>query len=162
MSTIFDYYNRKTDDLLTTVSLPASSGFTSIFTNNGSLQNKGYEVELNFDVFPARSNFKWIASLNASHTSRKILKLPYNGVPKNRQGGVYVYDPSIKGYAYLGGLQEGGTLGDLFTYQQIGVYATDEEAAKALPDAVANNRKKFGGDAIFADMDRGWIEPQGF
>lgn len=161
VSLIVDYYDRRTDDLLTTVSLPASSGFVSIFTNNGSLQNKGYEVELNIDVLPAKSDLRWTASFNVSHTSRKILKLPNNGVPRNRQGGVYVFDPSIGTYNYLGGLQEGGRIGDMYAYQQVGIYATDDEASKALPDKVPTSsiKTKFGGDARWADLDgNGFID----
>ena len=155
ISMILDYYVRRTDDLLTTVSLPGSTGFTSIFTNNGSLENKGYEIELNIDVLPGTSSLKWTTSFNAAHTSRKIVKLPYNGVPRNRQGGFYVWDPNIGAYDYLGGLQEGGRIGDMYSYKQIGIYATDGEAAKAIPDMVptATNKTKFGGDAIWADMD---------
>jgi TonB-linked SusC/RagA family outer membrane protein len=155
ISVIFDYYDRRTDDLLTTVSLPASSGFPSIFTNNGSLQNKGVEIELNFDVLPAKSDLKWTASFNASHTTRKILELPYNGIPKNRQGGFFVYDPSIGDYTYLGGLQEGGRMGDMFAYKQLGIYSTDAEAAKALPDMIQTTavKTKFGGDVQWADID---------
>ncbi|MBZ4190910.1 SusC/RagA family TonB-linked outer membrane protein [Niabella sp. 3A5MI-3] len=154
-SIIVDYYNRKTDNLLTTVSLPASTGFASIFTNLGSLQNKGFEIELNGNVLPPSSEFRWNVSFNAAHTTRKILKLPDNGIPRNRVGGEYVWDPSIGDYAYLGGLQEGGRIGDMFTYKQIGVYATDEEAAKAIPDNVPTNANKFkrGGDAIWQDTD---------
>ncbi len=159
MSLILDYYDRRTNDLLTTVSLPGSTGFSSIFTNNGSLQNKGYELELNIDVLSPKSAFGWTTSFNAAHTSRKILKLPYNGVAKNRQGGVFVFDPAIGGYGYLGGLQEGGRIGDLYSYQQTGIYATDAEAAKGLPDMVptATNKTKFGGDAIWADVDHNGI-----
>ena len=82
MSLIFDYYNRITDNLLTTVALPQSTGFSSIFTNNGSLQNKGYEFELNFNV--SEGVFKWTTSFIASHTYRNILKLPYTGIASYR------------------------------------------------------------------------------
>ncbi|WP_157558068.1 SusC/RagA family TonB-linked outer membrane protein [Niabella aurantiaca] len=160
-SIIFDVYNRTTDDLLTTVSLPASSGFSSVFTNLGSLQNKGFEIELNGHIFPAASAFKWNVSLNAAYTKHKILKLPDNGIPKNRIGGIYVWDPAIGDYAYMGGLQEGGRIGDMFAYKQIGIYATDEEAANALPDKVPSATQKFkrGGDVIWADLDgNGYID----
>lgn len=156
---ILDYYNRRTDALLTTVSLPASTGFTSVFTNFGSLQNKGYEVEVNVDMLPVSSNFKWNLSFNAAHTSRKILKLPYNGVENNRQGGFNVWDPSIKGYRYMGGLQEGGRPGDLFAYQQLGIYATDADAANAPKDMISPSaiKTRFGGDVIYADRDANGI-----
>lgn len=160
-SIIFDVYNRTTDDLLTTVSLPASTGFAAVFTNLGSLQNKGFEIEVNGHIFPATSAFKWNVSLNAGYTRHKILKLPDNGIARNRVGGEYVWDASIGDYAYLGGLQEGGRLGDLFAYKQVGIYATDEEAAKALPDKVPSTAEKFkrGGDVQWADLDgNGYID----
>ena len=155
VSLIFDYYNRITDNLLTTVSLPASTGFSSVLTNLGSLQNKGFEIELSADVLPVKSALKWNVSFNAAHTSRKILKLPYNGIENNRVGGFYVYDTSIGAYAWKGGLQEGGRIGDMFAYKQMGVYATDAEAANGPLDmlVLTANKTKYGGDAYWADMD---------
>ncbi|RYZ63077.1 MAG: SusC/RagA family TonB-linked outer membrane protein [Chitinophagaceae bacterium] len=152
---IFDYYVRRTDNLLTTVSLPASTGFASVFTNFGNLENRGVELELNIDVLPSKSALKWQMFLNAAKTSRKILKLPFNGIDKNRQGGVLVYDPSSKSYVYLGGLQEGGRVGDLFAYKQLGIYATDVDAAKAPIDNIAAsaNKTRYGGDVQWADLD---------
>lgn len=160
-SIIFDYYDRRTDNLLTTVSLPASTGFPSIFTNLGNLQNKGFEIEVNGNVLDPSSAFKWNVSINAAKTSRKILQLPNNGVERNRVGGEYLWDPSKGAYAYLGGTQEGGRIGDMFAYKQLGVYATDEEAAKAIPDRVPTNVNKFkrGGDVIWQDTDgNGYID----
>lgn len=152
---IVDYYVRRTDNLLTTVSLPASTGFASVFTNFGSLENRGVEFELNIDVLPTKSKLKWNMFFNAAKTSRKILKLPFNGIDKNRQGGVLLYDPSTKGYVYMGGLQEGGRIGDLFAYQQLGIYATDADAAKAPVDNIAAsaNKARYGGDVQWADLD---------
>jgi hypothetical protein len=56
---------------------------------------------------------------------------------------------------------EGSRIGDMYAYKQIGIYATDEEAAKAPVDmsvpvdqvVPANGRKKYGGDVNFADLD---------
>jgi TonB-linked SusC/RagA family outer membrane protein len=156
---IFDYYNRRTDDLITSVSLPASTGFSTILTNLGSLQTRGYEIEINADMLPGKSSLKWTLSVNAAHTSRKILKLPSNGIANNRQGGVLVYDPAVGDYVWRGGLQEGGRLGDMFGYKYLGVYATDADAAKAPVDngITVTNKTKFGGDAIFADLDNNGI-----
>ncbi|MBC7759575.1 MAG: TonB-dependent receptor [Phormidesmis sp. FL-bin-119] len=155
VSLIFDYYNRLTENLLTTVSLPASTGYTSVLTNLGSLQNKGYEIELGADLLPAKSAVKWNVSFNAGHTSRKIKKLPDNGIENNRVGGFYVYDRSRGDYAWLGGTQEGGRLGDIYAYRQLGVYATDADAAKGPLDLIVNtsNKTKYGGDAYFEDLD---------
>ncbi|MDF7819349.1 TonB-dependent receptor [Runella sp. MFBS21] len=155
VSIMFDYYNRTTSDLLTTVSLPVSSGYSSVFTNLGTLQNKGIEAAINVRVLPPTSQLQWDLSVNAAKVNTKILKLPDNGVDKNRIGGVYVWDPAIGAYNWLGGLQEGGRVGDMYAYELIGVYKTDEEAAKAPADQLVNtaNKTKYGGDAIWRDVD---------
>ena len=160
---LFDYYRRVTDNLLTTLSLPPSSGFENILTNFGSLENKGYEIELNAQLLPPTSTLQWNVAFNAADVQSTILKLPPNGVENNRVGGEYVYDPAIGDYAYLGGLQEGGRIGDLFGYQQIGVYATDQEAAEGPVDTLVprTDKTKYGGDVEWLDVDgNGIIDPR--
>jgi len=153
---IFDYYRRVTDDLITTLTLPHSTGFSSVFTNLGSLENKGYEIEISGIVTPASSPLEWRLGLNASQTKHKVLKLPYNGIPNNRVGGNYVWDPALGAYAWRGGLQEGGTLGDFYSWKQLGIYASDHDAAGAPVDMVMGftDKTKYGGDANYADLDR--------
>lgn len=154
-STTFDYFDRVTKNLLTTVSLPLSSGFSSVFTNLGSLGNKGIELELNAQILPDKSPFQWNISFNVATVNSKILKLPDNGVPNNRIGGYYVWNPSQKQYEWEGGLQEGGRIGDMYTFKYLGVYPTDKDASKAPYNTVITFRDKteYGGDAIFADLD---------
>ena len=41
ITNFLDYFNRTTDNLLTNRTLPHSTGFGSIFTNLGRLQNRG-------------------------------------------------------------------------------------------------------------------------
>ena len=151
----FDYYHRKTNDLLTTLSLPLSTGFSSIFTNLGRLENKGVEIALGLQVLPTDSKFQWDVSFNASRVKTKILKLPSNGTKNNRIGGFYVWDESVKDYAWVGGLQEGGRIGDLYAWKQIGIYSTDAEAANAPVDMTMSfaDKTKYGGDVNYADKD---------
>ncbi|WP_222867789.1 SusC/RagA family TonB-linked outer membrane protein [Sphingobacterium phlebotomi] len=153
---LFDYYNRRTDDLITNLTLPPSTGFSSISTNLGSLQNKGIELELNADVLPRTSALGWNVGFNISTTKTKILKLPDNGVLNNRVGGVYVWDNASNGYAWMGGLQEGGRIGDFYGWQQDGIYRTDAEAANAPMDLTMPfaDKTKYGGDVNYADLDR--------
>ncbi|WP_206610955.1 TonB-dependent receptor [Mariniphaga sediminis] len=151
---LFDVYRRVTDNLITSYALPPSTGFGSILTNLGSLENKGVELELNFDILQKSSSFQWNLGFNSALVANKILKLPENGVENNRIGGYYVWDPSINDYNWLGGLQEGGRLGDYYEYKGIGIYATDEEAANAPYDEIARVKDvKLGGDVIWADID---------
>ncbi|NVO19838.1 MAG: TonB-dependent receptor [Bacteroidetes bacterium] len=73
-----DLYYNKTNDILLPRPIPASSGFTSITTNIGNLENKGFEATLNTINFDKK--FKWTTSLNFAANRNKVLKL-YNGQP---------------------------------------------------------------------------------
>lgn len=152
---LFDYYRRKTENLITSLAMPHESGFSSILTNLGSLENKGVEMELGANIINT-NNFSWNVSFNASLNENKILKLPENENENNRIGGFYVYDPALGDYTWKGGLQEGGRMGDLYAYQHVSVYATDEEAAEGPYDefrAGTPEKTNFGGDVKFLDID---------
>ncbi|RQP10310.1 MAG: TonB-dependent receptor [Parapedobacter sp.] len=155
LTTLIDVYRRVTDNLLTTLPLPASTGFTGILTNYGALENRGVEVELNLKAIPNRKDLSWDLSFNIASVKNKILELPSNGMKNNRVGGYYVWDSRINDYEWLGGLQEGGRVGDYFAYKQLGVYARDEDAANAPTDLVSPtaDKTKYGGDVIWLDAD---------
>lgn len=149
---LFDIFKRVTDNLLTNLDLPPSTGFSRILTNYGSLEGKGVELELNAHIFPSGSPFQWRVAFNAARVRNIIRKLPENGVEKNRVGGVFIWDEALQDYAWKGGLQEGGRIGDLFAYKQLGIYATDQEAAQGPEDAI-NALPRAGGDVRWQDTD---------
>lgn len=155
ISFLFDYFQRRTDNLITSLSLPRSTGFASILTNLGSLQNKGIEFEVAARILPATSAFQWQLSFNASKIKNKILKLPYNGALNNRVGGDLVWDEGTKDYVWKGGLQEGGRIGDMYTLKQVAIYATDAEAALGpkYNNIVGADKTQYGGDVKFYDAD---------
>ena len=153
---LFDYYRRVTDNLITQLSLPPSTGFGNVYTNLGRLENKGFELEVNANILPGWSALQWTMTATATNTKHKILKLPYNGAENNRIGGEYVWVPSRGEYAWMGGTQEGGRVGDIYGHVIEGVYATDEEA-QADPTVntmiPGNDKTKYGGYSIFRDVD---------
>jgi TonB-linked SusC/RagA family outer membrane protein len=71
-----DYYIKNTRDLLNTVSLSSSLGFTSTIQNVGSIQNKG--LELSADANILRGAFRWDLSGNIAFNRNKVKKL-YGG-----------------------------------------------------------------------------------
>lgn len=135
ISVLFDYFDRRTSDLLTDLTLPSYIGFNSVRTNLGTYQNKGYEFTLNAEVLRAPSGFNLSVGANASYIKNKILQLPYNGNERNRQGGLQVYDPKAGKVVWVGGLQEGGRLGDIYGFRQVSVFKDAEQVA-----ALAGNR----------------------
>ncbi|HTL10234.1 MAG TPA: TonB-dependent receptor [Chitinophagaceae bacterium] len=68
-----DYYIKTTKDLLLGVELPATTGFTSVTRNVGSLENRGFEIGLN--TVNLNGIFKWKTSGNISFNTNKVLKL---------------------------------------------------------------------------------------
>lgn len=65
---------KKTSQLLLNRNLPITSGFASIATNIGKLENRGIEAELNTTNILA-GGFKWETSLNATFLKSKLLEL---------------------------------------------------------------------------------------
>jgi TonB-linked SusC/RagA family outer membrane protein len=152
LTLVLDYYNKLTDDRLFAKPLTSTTGFTSITSNYGSIRNEGFELELGFNPIK-NSNFSWNTAFNFSYNRGLAVKLPENGEYKNRSGGNYVYDPASNTYMKVGGLAEGEPYGQRWAYKSLGVYATDADAANAPYDVETAGRQKFGGDAIWADLD---------
>jgi len=134
ITVIFDYYDRKTSDLLTNLDLPSYTGFSSFRTNLGTFQNKGVEIGVDAKIID-KGGFKFNAGANASFVKNKILKLPFNGNENNRQGGLQIYDPASGKVIWVGGLQEGQPLGNMYGYRQVSIFRDAAEVA-----AIAGNR----------------------
>ncbi len=83
ISLVADVYLNHTRDLLLKRPLPPSTGYTSIFSNIGELENKGIELLLNTQNI--RGDFTWNTSFNFSANRNKILLL-YEGQPIDDQG----------------------------------------------------------------------------
>ena len=170
---VVDYFNRTTSDLLTYLALPGYTGFDQFRTNLGSLRNKGFELEANVSVLKLKNGLTWDLGFNASYVKNKIVKLPYNGVANNRQGGMQVYDPSSKQVIWVGGYQEGGTLGDVYAYQQERILKDQADVNNTVakrydkiaellgptlwndPTVSKTGRKQIEpGDVLWADLDK--------
>jgi TonB-dependent starch-binding outer membrane protein SusC len=70
----FDYYHNVTTDLLFNRPVSFTSGFTSITSNIGELENKGIEVSLT-TVNVKTTQFLWETKFNLSQNKNKILSL---------------------------------------------------------------------------------------
>jgi TonB-linked SusC/RagA family outer membrane protein len=68
------YYNKKTQDLLQLVSLPAQEGFSNILVNLGEVENKGLEIGVFADIL-RNKEIKWSSSFNVSFNKSKVLDI---------------------------------------------------------------------------------------
>ena len=67
-----EYYNNKTVDLFLDRQLSRTSGFASLTTNLGKLQNQGFEVSLSADIIRGK-DFNWSVNANYTYNKNKIL-----------------------------------------------------------------------------------------
>lgn len=74
----FDFYYKKTVDMLLDIPYSCTTGYTSGTANIGSMSNKGVDVELSADIF---KNKDWYvgASVNFGYNDVKIVEL-FNGL----------------------------------------------------------------------------------
>jgi TonB-linked SusC/RagA family outer membrane protein len=69
-----DYYRNKTRNLLVSVPVPTTSGYTTQIQNVGATSNNGFEAQVSAGIIQKR-NFNWNASFNISFNQNKVLSL---------------------------------------------------------------------------------------
>ena len=68
------YYNEETSNLITPVQVDPATGFSSTFTNGGTLRNRGIEALLSATVIQT-DNFSWDTTFNFSKNNNELLEL---------------------------------------------------------------------------------------
>ena len=71
----FTWYNRSTTNQIAPLSLPASTGSRTYYTNFGELNNKGVELGLNLIPVNLRNSFKWNIYATYSKNVSKVISL---------------------------------------------------------------------------------------
>ncbi len=79
LSLTFDYYYKNTTDLLASMPLATSSGYTTTTTNFGNVQNKGFEIASNYKLI-SKGQLEWELGLNISSNSNKVISLAHGDV----------------------------------------------------------------------------------
>jgi len=84
-----EFFDRKSKDLLFTMPMAPSTGFSGIERNIGDVSNYGVELVLDYSVFNNK-NFQWNMNFNLTHYENLITSLPQaeitSGVFKWREG----------------------------------------------------------------------------
>lgn len=108
-----DLYSKMTRDLLNSVGLPGSTGYSNTIKNIGKMSNKGLEVMVDGDII-RNNGLTWSASANIAFNKNKVVKI-YNGqeLYSGRPGLAYMEDN-------ISLIREGEPLGVYFTYKEDG------------------------------------------
>lgn len=121
------YYNRLTSDKYANLSLPSTTGYSSIKTNNGKFRNQGVEIELSGKIIRS-GDFQWDIAANITYNRNRIVSLPDNGLPNNRQGGTEVYTGrNLTETTWVGGYQEGQEPGVIVGYIAEGLFRSESD-----------------------------------
>lgn len=122
-------YDKFTYNLLATVPFPTSSGVGNQYTNNGSVRNRGLEMEIGATIYKD-SDWNIRVNANATYMRSKVISLPDNGNENNRQGGSQVYNPDNGNLMWVGGYQEGQEYGVAYAYYMTDIVRTNEDLSK--------------------------------
>lgn len=129
----FDYYYKRTRDLLQNVTIPSSSGFSQMMVNSGYVTNQGFEFTLGAEVIDTK-DWKWHVDANLS-------------LNRNRIGGLKgdQYATALWSKADQVFLQRNGCpIGTLYGYKEDGIDPTTGEIIYA----------DLNGDGSITEADR--------
>lgn len=155
-----DAYSKVTTDLLIDLSLPASAGISSYYTNVGKVTNKGIDFEATYSVFNTRKKSLSL-SANFSPIKSKINNLGESNIIYGRSffadGGYVLSQPltaALPGYA----------VSSFWGYKTNGIYQNqseiDTDPALANDNAKANIKPgmikyvDLNGDGQISDADK--------
>ncbi|HJU73543.1 MAG TPA: SusC/RagA family TonB-linked outer membrane protein, partial [Gemmatimonadaceae bacterium] len=119
---IADYYKKKTDDLLVSRPITSTSGFTSVYTNVGNVENSGVELQLSAEILRPDSpnGLKWEADLNVAKNKNEVTAL-------------FRDEPFSSGIRSINRVQVGQPIGAFYTLRFKGV---DPQTGNAIYDDV--------------------------
>jgi TonB-linked SusC/RagA family outer membrane protein len=142
---VFDAYYKKTNNLLLSIPIPLSTGYSTSLQNIGSVQNKGIELGINTENI-SNDAFTWKTSLVYSLNRNKVLSLGESQT---------FFFPTVPGTT-LGVLQpviikDGLPLGTFWGYKTAGIFQSAAEIANsATLDTKANTKP---GDRKYVDVN---------
>ncbi len=145
LSMTFDVFSNKTTDLLLDVSIPQSTGFSTIMLNSGSLSNKGIEFSTNYKIVD-RAALKWDVSGNIS-----ILRNEITDLGKSTP----FFANSTSGHLGVFGswVEPGNAIGVWRGYKYTGLFQSDDEGKTFAARAGYPKYEDVNGDGKYTSDD---------
>lgn len=134
-----DVYRKLTTDMLLSAPVPSSSGYSTVTSNIGSMENKGFEFAIN-SVNISKDQFSWTTDFNISLNKNKVIALT---------GGADIFSGSSI-------IREGEPVGSFFGFVHQGTWGSNEEdeAAKYLKKPGDIKYQDVDGNGVINDNDR--------
>ncbi len=138
----FDLFSSKTDHLLVQKNNPELIGPGMYWTNDGAMENKGYELSVNSKILNER-NFKWELGFSVGHYKNKVTSL--------LEGEDYFLTEVYGGEVIT---QVGQPAGLFYGYNTKGVLSTKQAADEAhlkIPTLTGVDQYFSAGDILYED-----------
>lgn len=139
-----DIYYRKTTDMLLDSPVPRTSGYATIRSNVGSMENKGVEFTLN-TVNVEKENFSWSTSFNLSANRNKVLSL---ATPADIFG---VGGPNFTNQTNI--IRVGEPVGAFWGLVRLGTWSEAERSEAAEFVSYRNGLTMLPGDIKYLDVN---------
>lgn len=136
LNIVFDYYHKKTSDLLLSIPVEQTTGFSSQLSNVGNVTNDGFEFAVNATLIQQK-DLSWNASANIAHNKNKVTSL---GTQQNE---------IINGNQTI--IRVGEALGTYYGWEFDGVVQAGDDLGKV--PAPSNKTNVEYGDAKFVDQN---------
>lgn len=128
----FDYFYKKTDNMLFLRRVAPSLGYSGYYVNDAAMENQGVEFDLKAHALDMR-NIKLDIRLNGGYYRNKMLQMPIDG---------YNEDGTPKRMIMNGGMSAGHSVYDWYLVHYEGINENGEATYTAYYDAT--NGGKFG------------------
>lgn len=151
----FDFYNRKTKDMLVTVDVPGAVGLTPVETNTGAVTNRGIDFTINWQQ--SVRDFNYSVRFTGTTIYNRVSKLGGMRIPKGDVGSGRLISMT----------EEGKSIGYFYGYQVAGIFQSQEEISQynvGAAQSSGNPDQKYQanvgpGDLIYRDLDgNGYID----
>ena len=121
----FEVYNKNTTDLqMQGLRIPSANGFSSLaWINDGSMRNKGWELNVSTNRFAKVGKFSMKLRANVSQNFNEVTEM--NPLILENLNGADDYIPS--NLSYKNRVQVGNALGSIYGFRSQGVYRYDYE-----------------------------------
>ena len=152
-----EYFIKNTKDLLLTQQIRPTAGFTSIYTNYGEIENKGFEFTVNYHK-QVNKDFGFNVSLNGSTLSNKVKKMGdpiYSTCSANGAGTLdgsnvqAVGDPNGFKWGDHSICMEGEAVGSFYGFLTDGIIKNEAELAEYQKNITSDS---YGSGASVGDF----------
>jgi TonB-dependent starch-binding outer membrane protein SusC len=150
-----DWYNRKTNDMLYQVSLPATQGTATVpFVNVGAMRNRGVDLGIDFNNTALNGDLTYGLNVNFSTYRNEVIKLANSAT-------TVLLGPAIRDYRYTRSVA-GMPLYSFYGLVIDGIYQNEDEVAAgpAYPGYAAVGKYRYrdvDGNGTINDNDRTFI-----